>query len=61
MKRFLFRACLGMIIIYGVNQFLISEDIALHVGLNGWTFLTTGFLGVPGVALLYGIVAFGFL
>ncbi len=61
MKKFIFRACLGMMMIYGVNQFLLSEDIAIYVGMNGWTFLTTGLLGVPGVALLYAIVAFGFL
>lgn len=58
MKKFLGRAVLGMILIYAVNQYCILQDISLYVGLNPLTFLTAGVLGLPGVALLYGIVAF---
>lgn len=61
MKKFLIRSITGMVLIYGINQFLMTEGITLSVGINIWTFLTTGFLGIPGVALLYGIVAFPFL
>ena len=61
MKKFLIRSITGMVLIYGINQFLMTEGITWSVGINIWTFLTTGFLGIPGVALLYGIVAFPFL
>ncbi len=61
MKRFLFRAIVSMFLVYGINQFLNSQDVAIRVGLNICTFFTTGFLGLPGIALLYGIVFFQFL
>ncbi len=59
--KFIFRACIGMFLIYGINLFLKNEGVAVSVGMNLWTFFTTGFLGIPGVALLYGIVIFQFL
>lgn len=57
MKKFLVRAILGMGLIILINQFLTYKGISLSVGLNGISFLTSGILGLPGVALLYGIVA----
>lgn len=61
MKKFLIRAILGMVMIYFVNQFLAGEGIALNVGMNIVSFLTSGTLGFPGVALLYGILAYQIL
>ena len=61
MKRFLGRAVLGMLMIYGINQFLISQDISVYLGMNPISFLTCGILGIPGVALLYGIMVFQIL
>lgn len=52
---FLIRAVIGMAMIFFVNEFLASSDIASGVGLNLVTFAVTGTLGSPGVALLYGI------
>lgn len=52
---FLIRAVIGFAMIFFINEFLASKDIALSVGLNPITFLTSGALGTPGVALLYGI------
>lgn len=52
---FIIRAILGIAIIFFVNEFLTSKGISLHVGMNPATFLTSGILGIPGVALLYGI------
>lgn len=52
---FIIRAILGIAIIFFVNEFLSGKEISLHVGMNPVTFLTSGILGVPGVALLYGI------
>lgn len=54
---FIIRAILGLGLIFFTNQFLEYKEIAMEVGINAVSFLTSGFLGVPGVALLYGIVA----
>lgn len=52
---FLVRGILGIALIFFINEFLDSRDIDLNVGLNPLTFVTSGTLGAPGVALLYGI------
>ncbi|HCT89834.1 MAG TPA: Pro-sigmaK processing inhibitor BofA [Lachnospiraceae bacterium] len=52
---FFVRAILGFAMIFFINKFLASNDISLSVGLNPVTFVTSGVLGTPGVALLYGI------
>lgn len=54
---FIVRAILGLGIIFFVNEFLTQQEIALNVGINAVSFLASGFLGIPGVAMLYGIVA----
>lgn len=54
---FIVRAVVGMGLIFFVNQYLEYRGISLRVGLNGISFLTSGILGVPGVAMLYGILA----
>ncbi len=51
--RFLLRTVLGSILIYGINQFLLSENIVSIIALNPLTVLTAGFLGIPGVLLLF--------
>lgn len=61
MKKFILRAIFGMILIYGINQYFTYQGISLSVGLNAISFLTSGSLGFPGVALLYGIMALQFL
>lgn len=50
------RAVLGMAAIYIINQYLASQDISVSVGMNGLSLLTSAVLGIPGVALLYGIL-----
>lgn len=52
---FLVRAVIGCDLIFFVNKFLDSNGISLSVGLNPVTVITSGVLGTPGVALLYGI------
>lgn len=54
---FTVRAILGICLILLVNYFLKEQEIAIKVGLNAISFLISGFLGVPGVAMLYGIVS----
>ena len=52
---FFVRVILGIAMIFFVNEFLEFENIAVRVGMNPLTLLTSGVLGTPGVALLYGI------
>ncbi len=51
---FLLRTIVGVISIF-VNEMLAAQNYAVSVGINPWTALTSGILGLPGVALLYGI------
>lgn len=53
---FLIRAIVGMVLIFFVNEFLAYRGIDVKVGLNVISFIISGMLGVPGVALLYGII-----
>lgn len=58
---FLVRMVLGAICITFVNDLLASQGIALSVGLGPASLLTSGTLGLSGVALLYAILACRFL
>lgn len=58
---FLLRMVFGAIGIQIINMVLISQNIAIFVGLNVLTLLTVGTLGISGLGLLYGIAAFGIL
>ncbi len=58
---FFVRMVLGIALIFFVNEFLSSQDVSVQVGINPVTILTSGILGVPGVALLYGIGFYGIL
>ncbi len=58
---FLIRALVGMALVFFVNEFISSRGIEVGVGMNAVTFLTSGTLGIPGVALLYGIVFYQIL
>lgn len=58
---FLLRSMVGSISIFLVNEVLAAQNLSLMVGINPWTALTSGILGLPGVALLYGINFLKFL
>ncbi len=58
---FLVRAIIGLGIIFFVNKYLDYRNVNISVGLNEISFLTTGFLGIPGVFLLYGILFYRIL
>lgn len=49
------RSVLGTIAIYFINGLLTWGGISVMVGINPYTVLTSGILGFPGVALLFGI------
>lgn len=53
---FVIRAIVGCAMIFFINEFLQMKGISLKVGINPVTVLTSGMLGSPGVALLYGIL-----
>ena len=55
---FVLRAVTGAVCIYFVNFVLVSQNISVSVGINPLTLLTSGFLGFPGVAVLYGVLFF---
>ena len=58
---FIVRAVLGMGLIFFINQYLEYKGISLSVGLNGISFFLSWLLGIPGVAMLYGILAYKIL
>lgn len=58
---FILRAVMGTVGIYFVNYFLESQQLSFAVGINPLTVLTSGFLGFPGVVVLYGIHFFKML
>ena len=49
------RSILGTIAIYFINMALAWVGISLEVGINVYTILTSGILGIPGLIALYGI------
>lgn len=58
---FILRAVMGACGIYVINYLLASRQITAAVGINPLTVLTSGVLGFPGVAVLYGIYFFKLL
>lgn len=53
--RFVVQAVIGAVLIYGMNQFFLSQNLISIIALNPLTVLTCGFLGIPGVLLLFCI------
>ncbi len=52
---FVLRGIMGMMMVYFLN-FLFADSLPdMRIGYNSITFLASGFLGIPGVAMLYGI------
>ncbi len=52
---FILRAVMGTVGIYFLNYILAAQNVSVAVGINPLTILTSGFLGFPGIAVLYGI------
>ena len=51
----------GMGSIFLVNQWMDYRNIPVSVGLNVLSFFVSGCLGIPGVAMLYGIMFYQFM
>lgn len=47
------RSILGTVFMYFANSMLAASGISLGVGINAVTVLTSGILGLPGLAALY--------
>ncbi len=58
---FILRAVMGTVGIYAINYMLAARQMPVAVGINPFTVLTSGILGFPGVAVLYGIHFFKIL
>lgn len=58
---FILRAVMGTVGIYAINYMLAARELQVSVGINPFTILTSGILGFPGVAVLYGIHFFKIL
>lgn len=58
---FIVRMIVGLALIFFLNKYLEFRDIPVAVGMNGISVLTAGTLGIPGVALLYGVLFYCFL
>lgn len=54
---FLVRAGVGAAMILVINNVLIGQGTAVSVGLNFLSLLTSASLGIPGVALLFAVIA----
>ena len=52
---FILRGLMGLCTIFMVNHFVITDFPLCDVGMNLFTFLTSGLLGIPGVCALYAI------
>ena len=59
--QFLLRMGIGTVAILWVNELLVRQGISVSVGLNPISLLTSASLGIPGVALLFAILAVKFL
>lgn len=55
-RSFLFRLIVGIVCIVLANQYLNMKDIDISVGINPISVGVSAVLGVPGVALMYGIL-----
>ena len=55
------RVVVGIALVFFVNEFMSLQEVPVQVGINPITVLTSGILGVPGVALLYGLSFYGIL
>lgn len=52
---FFVRIAVGAVAIVFLNDYFEMQNIPIIVGLNHVTLLTSGILGIPGVAALYGV------
>ena len=52
---FALRGIMGTIAIYFINMGVTFLGFPVAVGINAASILATGFLGIPGIVMLYGL------
>ncbi len=57
---FFLRIGLCFVSIYFLNNVFLQKGILVCISMNAVTFLTCGFLGFPGLFLLYGLAFWNF-
>lgn len=50
-----FRGVIGLVVIYILEQVCLYQNFPVLAGVNGWTFLLTAVLGMPGFLLIFAI------
>jgi len=55
LKNFVLRSVTGIVVIFIMNVILEKTGVQVAVGVNPVSLLAAGILGLPGVAVLYGI------
>lgn len=56
---FFLRIGLCFVAVYFINNALLDKGIEVCVAMNAVTFLVCGFLGFPGLILIYGLAFLG--
>ncbi len=56
--RFLVRMIIGAFAIMATNSALATAGLSVFVGLNVWSLLTVGTLGIGGFGMLYAILLY---
>lgn len=56
--RFLVRMIIGAFAIMATNSALATAGLSIFVGLNVWSLLTVGTLGIGGFGMLYAILLY---
>ena len=56
--RFLVRMIIGAFAIMATNSALATAGLSIFVGLNVWSLLTVGMLGIGGFGMLYAILLY---
>ncbi len=57
---FFLRISLCFVAIYLINDAFLTKGVGICVAMNAVTFLTCGFLGFPGLFLIYGLAFWNF-
>ena len=49
--KLILNSIIGAVLIYIIN--IVGSNFNFHIGLNWWTIVCSGILGVPGVVLIF--------
>ncbi len=55
---FVFRALLGVVLLYCINSVLVNFGVTKVPGINGVNVTSIGLFGMPGIFLLYAVMIY---